>query len=172
MKRRMIPTIVFLVLLAVPLIGQSRGAVSAEGIGADKQSSNGCQLETTRVIADATTHRLWLLKRNYKRPAAPASLVPLSTESPCAFFLTKACGECSHLKSHGQVVPVIRAGDTLILSEHTAVSDLRVEAVALSAADAGEVMTVRMKAGGRLFHALVTAPGQATLLVRAGEAQP
>jgi hypothetical protein len=68
-------------------------------------------------------------------------------------------------------IPVIHAGDTVILTEHTSVADAELEATALSAAGVGEALTVRLKIGGRL-GAIATAPGRASILAGAWEMRP
>src|SRR5215831_12777753 len=159
MKRGRKPVIVILALFALPVIAQSRreaisGQARACPLGADKRSGSQYRVDAIRIIKDPAMHRFWLWERDCNHPAAPASLAPLPTESPCAFLGAQERDKCTQLKSQGRSVPVIRAGDSLILSEHTSVSDSQLEAVALTTAGAGEAMTVRLKIGSRVLHAL------------------
>ena len=59
-------------------------------------------------------------------------------------------------------IPVIHAGDKLILSEHTSAIDADLEAVALTSAAIGKGLTVRLKFGSRTVSAIATAPGRAS----------
>lgn len=60
--------------------------------------------------------------------------------------------------------PVIRAGDRIVLEEHTAVVDARLEAVALGPAAPGASLRVRLAVGGRVIAAVALAPGRAQLI--------
>ena len=60
-------------------------------------------------------------------------------------------------------MPVIHAGDYLIVSEHTRVFDADLEATALKTAAIGDSLTVRLKFGGRTLSVVATAPGRASL---------
>jgi len=58
-------------------------------------------------------------------------------------------------------LPVIRAGDRLIVEEKTAVAEVRLEAVALGPAGNGFPLLVRLKIGGRVVRAVALGPGRA-----------
>jgi flagella basal body P-ring formation protein FlgA len=73
--------------------------------------------------------------------------------------------------SQAESRPVIRAGESLIVEEHTSLVDARLEAVALGSALAGSAITVRLKIGGRVVRAVALAPGRAELQPQA-EARP
>ena len=171
MKRTKKLAIVILVHFALPLIGQSEEA-GTRTKDVDKQFFDRCRLGAIRIVADPATHQLWLLKRDYKQPAAPAILVPLPTESQRSILRTEERANCAQLTPQGRSGPAIRSGDSLIVSEHTSISDVRLEAIALSTAGIGEVLTIRLKIGSPILHAVVVAPGQAGLLVGAWEMRP
>jgi hypothetical protein len=59
--------------------------------------------------------------------------------------------------------PIIRAGDRIVLEEHTAVVDARLEAVALGPAAPGGTLRVRLAIGGRVVPAVALAPGRAAI---------
>jgi len=59
--------------------------------------------------------------------------------------------------------PVIRAGDAVIVEEHKALVDARLEAVALNPALKGALFRARLKLGGALVRARAIAPGSAVL---------
>jgi flagella basal body P-ring formation protein FlgA len=77
-----------------------------------------------------------------------------------------AIGRTKSLRS----VPLIHAGDRLVVSEETAVSEGRFEATALTTAAVGEMLTVRLKFGG-ILHARATASGHASLVLAESEAR-
>lgn len=60
-----------------------------------------------------------------------------------------------------QFIPVIRAGDLLVIEESTTVADARLEAVALGPATAGSPLNVRLKIGGKVVRAIALSPGRA-----------
>jgi hypothetical protein len=169
--------VILIALLALPLLGQSEresipGKAAGCLAGAEMQSGDRQQFHAMRIIKDPGTRQCWLLESGFDRPATPARLVLLPSETSCAGPDTK--GQDGHLHGYfrNQSIPVIRAGDTLILSEHTSVSDIQLEAIALSAAAIGEALTVRLKIGGRPLHAIATAADQASLPAGAWETRP
>lgn len=67
--------------------------------------------------------------------------------------------------------PVIRAGDRIVLEEHTAVVDAHLAAIALGPAAPGGALRVRLAIGGRIVPALAVAQGRAEIAA-AQEPQP
>lgn len=122
-----------------------------------------------RSIEDPATHQSWLVVRDKRRPAAPARLV-----GPRAFPESESRStEESRVLLRAQLTrKVIHSGDSLIVDQHTSVVDARFEATALSAAEKGQLLTVRLKIGGRIFRVVAVAPGRAELLSLAREARP
>jgi flagella basal body P-ring formation protein FlgA len=68
-----------------------------------------------------------------------------------------------------EVLPVIRAGDRLIVEEHTARVDVVLEARALNPAAAGSAFDVRLAIGGNRVRAIALGPGRAALQTITGE---
>jgi hypothetical protein len=66
--------------------------------------------------------------------------------------------------------PVIRAGDLIVVEEHTEVVDAVLEAVALGPAAEHGTLHARLRIGGRVVQATAVAPGRAQLAAR--EAKP
>jgi hypothetical protein len=60
-------------------------------------------------------------------------------------------------------VPVIHAGDRLIVEEHTPIVEGHLEAVALGPAAAGGAFDVRLRMGGKVLRAVALGPGRAEL---------
>lgn len=58
---------------------------------------------------------------------------------------------------------MIRAGDALIVEEHTAVVDARLEAIALGSASKDAQFKARLKIGGRVVRVTALGPGGAML---------
>ena len=127
------------------------------------------QAEIVREIDDPHFGGRWLLLHDEDHPGGPGRLVP------------SANGQgSSEERSPGQnlfrteLVPVIHAGDRLVVEEHTAVADVRLAAVAMGPANTGATLAVRLSIGGRVARAVALAPGRAAFLpetVRA-EVQP
>ena len=58
---------------------------------------------------------------------------------------------------------MIRAGDKLVVEEHSLTTDAYLEGVALGPAGQGTALNVRLSIGGRVVRAVAVAPGRATL---------
>ena len=71
-----------------------------------------------------------------------------------------------------RTLPVIHAGDQIILSEHTINSDAELEATALDTAAAGDSLRVLIKFGGHTVRAIAATPGHATRGLEASERRP
>ena len=116
------------------------------------------QGEIVREIDDPHTGGRWLLTHDPMHPAGPGRLV-----------LVRGIRSAVP-RSDGSVVeplPVIHAGDTLIVEENTAAVEARLEAVALRPAVAGSPLDVRLKIGGKVVRVMALAPGRAVFLAEA-----
>ena len=111
-----------------------------------------------REIDDPSSGDRWLLIRSADHPEGPGHLLPVNRDQPPDFLAI-----VGHNLLAGALVPMIRAGDALIVEEHTAVVDARFEAVALGPARPGEAFRVRLKLGGAMVRAVATGPGRAAL---------
>jgi hypothetical protein len=169
-------TAILIAFLALSCVAQPERSSAPKATGCptnrDPQHADRLQIHAIRTIEDFATHRRWLLEKDVNRPAGPASLVPLPPDESCAFPKTEPGAAPLHVKFPGPPIPVIRAGDALIVSEHTSVSDTQLEAIALSAAGVGEAMTIRLKIGGGPLHAIAIAPSRASLLAQPWESHP
>jgi len=110
-----------------------------------------------REIEDPATGDLWLLVRDPSRPAGPGRLV-----------LARQRSSSQEKKDHGPALPapagerpLIHTGDALIVEEHTAVVDTRLEGVALGPAVAGAYFRARLKIGGKVVRVEAVSPGHA-----------
>lgn len=126
-----------------------------------------------REIDDLHTGDRWLLMRNGANPAGPGRLIWV--ESPGAgagHGMARDAHETSESAAHATCLrPVIHLGDALVVEEHTAVVDARLEAVALGSAEAGAELKARLKIGGKVVRVIAVAAGRAVLAPES-EAQP
>ncbi len=89
-----------------------------------------------REFKDPGTHQDWLLIRDQNRATGPALLVRESPLSACAFLTLDKSIRGAEFQLRVRSIPVIHAGDHIVLLEHTTVSDAALEATALEAAAA------------------------------------
>jgi hypothetical protein len=118
--------------------------------------------EIVRQIDDPHTGIRWLLARDASHPGGPGVLVPSNDERP-----SQTLSSSSTVASMAQAVPVIHAGDRLIVEETTALYDTRLEGVALGVARVGQQIAVRLVLSARVVRAQVFAPGRAILQAEA-----
>lgn len=122
-------------------------------------------MEVVRVIDDHATGVRWLLLRDPSHPGGPGRMVR-STEfqgNAPGNSIAAAAAQGGTSLAPAAVHPLIRMGDRLIVEEHSAVADANLEGVALTAANLGSPLEVRLRIGGRTLRALATGPGRATL---------
>jgi hypothetical protein len=110
-----------------------------------------------RQIQDPSTGDLWLLRRDQSRPAGPGRLVlarqGMNTQRAIS-------GGPAQPWSTGDLL-VIHTGDALMVEEHTAVVDARLDAVALEPAAKGAEFKARLKIGGKAVRVIAISPGHA-----------
>jgi hypothetical protein len=115
--------------------------------------------EVLREIDDPHNGDRWLLTRNADNPAGPGMLVRVSG----ARLGPQRAGLSEDSQAAAPALPVIRAGDRLIVEEDTPVVSARLQATAMNPAAAGSVLNVRLAIGGRVMRAVALAPGRAAL---------
>jgi hypothetical protein len=98
--------------------------------------------------------------KDIEHPGGPGRLVPLEAgrhaDAPLRgtnFTAPKLAGSA----------PVIRAGDRIVVEEHTDVVDAVLEAVALGPAVEQGPLDARLRIGGRVVRVVALAPGRARL---------
>lgn len=124
--------------------------VPAETVESQAQESILCEID------DPGTGDRWLLERNEELPGGPGRLVLVAARRDAAALPAGGSGET-------RFRPVIRAGDRLIVEEHTEHVDAALEARALTPAIAGAALDVRLALGGRVVKAVALGPGRAAL---------
>lgn len=146
--------LVFIALICMTLHGQApRSKHSSELRSVESIEPSG----VSREIDDPSSGDCWLLVRSEDHPGGPGHLL-LVREGPSELPAIMA-----HNLPAGKLIPLIRAGDTLIVEEHSAVVDARFEGIALGPARIGETFRVRVKLGGAVVRAVATAAGHAVL---------
>jgi hypothetical protein len=122
-----------------------------------------------REIDDPSTGARWLLVRDPAHPEGPGRMVlsALSSvgEGSAAADSTRermsiASGQARHF--------VIRAGDALLVEEHSAAVDAQLEAVALGPAVLGAEFRARLRIGGKVVRVSALGPGRATFVDEKG----
>lgn len=114
--------------------------------------------EFFREIDDPRDGARWLLSRDAQHPGGPGVLtrtyrVHGPAQSPKTEVWPAEIG----------TVPIIRAGDRIILEEHSEIIDARLEAIALAPAAVGFELQARLSIGGKIVWTRALAPGRAVL---------
>jgi len=117
----------------------------------------GSSTDVLREIEDPSTGDLWLLLRDQSRSGGPGRFVLARQRT----HTTQTSGHCAAQPISAIERPVIHAADAVIVEEHTAVVDTRLEAVALGPAAKGAQFKARLKIGGKAVRAVAISPGRA-----------
>ena len=129
------------------------------------QVSEAARTQVVRVIRDPHSGERWLLLRSFATPAGPGRLVLTSSRQEPA-------GQRQSGGASGPdpvlVLPVIRAGDRVVVEENSARAEVRLEAVAMGPAANGSNLDVRLKIGGKVVRAVALGPGRAAFAPEAG----
>lgn len=141
---------------AVALAAFALLAAAAQG-QAVLLAAGGMQPDVVREIDDPHTGARWLLVRNAQHPGGPGRLVLAGTR----MLADTGAGRTAPA---AMPLPVIRAGERLIVEEHTPLLDVVLEAVALQPAVVGAPLAARLQIGGKVVHAVAEAPGRARLV--------
>jgi hypothetical protein len=140
--------------------GHAQEMLSSGGLASVETLGLGVQGEVVREIDDPHTGDRWLLVRSDQNPGGPGRLVLVAAHrKPSGGKAVRAAGETHE----AQVLHVIRAGDRLIVEEHTARVDAVLEARALTPAALGDAFDVRLTIGGNRVRAIAMGPGRAAL---------
>jgi len=158
--------------IAASSLACAQASESSSGPQVMVSSSEPTAAQVVREIDDPHTGNRWLLLRDGAHPGGPGRLV-LIAKADTKREEIAANGQKSALAelAPGEFHPIIRAGDKLIVEEHTAVIDTYLEAVALGPAVTGAVFGVRLKLGGKMMQAVALGPGRATMQIGT-EVQP
>jgi len=124
------------------------------------------QVEIVREIDDPHTGDRWLLVRDPQHPGGPGRLMLVAAHRN---GLRGTNPRVTAETDQARFNPVIRAGDRLIVEEHTEIADASLEARALNPAAQGSALDVRLTIGGKVVRAVALAPGRAALQPQTGE---
>lgn len=105
-----------------------------------------------RVFDDPACGARWLLVHDQTHPGGPGLLLRESLAQPLAL--------AENLPPENSLMAV-RAGDRVLLEEHTRVVDATFEAIALGPARLGGRFQARLKLGGKVVQAEAVAAGRA-----------
>lgn len=121
--------------------------------------------EVIREVIDLETGDRWLLVRDMANPGGPGRMVR-AKNAEAGSGVGAAESRVTEGGRHAGDVrqrPIIQAGDALIVEEHTAVVDARLEAVALGSAATGTEFRAQLKIGGKVVRVVALAAGRARL---------
>lgn len=113
--------------------------------------------EVVREIDDPHSGDVWLLTRNSEHAGGPGRLVLAQQQS------SSRSRTIRDRKPTAENLPVIRAGDALVVEEHSPVVDARLDAVALEPAAKGGALKARLRIGGNVVRVVAIAHGSAML---------
>jgi hypothetical protein len=119
-------------------------------------AQNLVQEKILREIDDTRNGNRWLLVRDDAHPGGPARLVLVAASGR-----EPDDGPRSSAAETEKAQIVIRAGDRLIVEEHTVQIDAAFEARALASAAAGAALDVRLTLGGKVVRVVALGPGRA-----------
>jgi len=161
-----------LALLAVlPASGQAAGA-SSSGLRMRVAVDAPPPGQILRVLDDPHTGNRWLLFTDPTHPGGPGRLVRIPGSPGASILASTPATTSSAAENLDQTLrPIIRAGDQILVEEHTPVVEARLEAVALGPATKGAFLAARLQIGGHVVRVLAVAPGRAELAAE-GEEQP
>jgi hypothetical protein len=169
---RIIRTAGFALLLGVAAFskGQAIGTFQPpplkRDVGLKVSSAESDSSSYIREIFDQSNGVRWTLRRDEAGSAGPGRMVLTSSPASRAGSLSgeDAPSHKSPERASTALVPVIHAGDKLIVEEHTARVDACLEAVALEPATIGAALRVRLTIGRRIVRAIAQGPSRAAIL--------
>lgn len=140
------------------------------GEGTRIAGEGGRASEIIRTIDDPNLGDRWLLMRSAGQFGGPGRLLRTRQEGvqSSATFLggsTKPAPSGTDPATDPATDPSwrVRAGEPVLVEEHSAVVDAYLEGVALGPASAGTLFRVRLRVGARIVDAVAMGPGRAVL---------
>jgi hypothetical protein len=157
-----------LMLLAAPALvaGAQTSALEFRIAGTPAQSATQLPAPIYREIDDPSTGDRWLLVPGHAGGPGTLILAGHCERARCgeANMGTRSAPAADPAADLPVIhAPVIRAGEAVIVEEHTAVVDVRLEAVALNPGRMGSTFEARLKIGGNVVRVRAVAPGRAIL---------
>ncbi len=145
--------------------GSHAQAILSSGELLNEGSSTLAGGQLYREIDDPHNGDRWLLVRNEEFPGGPGRMVRVVAARNAAGGSFGLAGQTTGQPATetAPALPVIRPGDRLIVEEHTAVVDARLEARALMPAAVGAAFSARLMIGGQVVRVVALGPGRAVL---------
>ena len=146
--------------LLEPVFGQSPApAVNAPAPGAVAREN------VVREISDPSTGRRWLLKSDPDHPVGPGRL--LLVEGPISPSENRSIAARANPMQREALaqLPVIHAGDRVVVEEHTTLLDSRFGARALGPALLGGEFRARLDIGGAIVRVVAGEAGRASFAI-------
>lgn len=116
-----------------------------------------------REVDDPATGSRWLLVNDGIQPGGPGHWVradaPFWRGAGSNLRGHKAKQDTAYKAMHSKLV--IRAGQLIVVEEHSAVADAHLNAVALEPASIGSILHVRLEVGGKTINVTASGPGRA-----------
>jgi hypothetical protein len=113
-----------------------------------------------RAMRDPHNGARWIVVSDPNRPGGPGRMILAEDAGEAPTDLTA---------QKGPPVPVIQAGERVVVEEHTATAESYLEATAVDSGAIGSRIAVRLKIGRKVLSAVAIAPGRALLLTAPGE---
>jgi hypothetical protein len=120
---------------------------------------------------DPSTGDRWLLVPNPIHPEGPTRWVRVQSLASDKQGHPTGAGRGNGLTRNAAHPMVIHSGDKVIVEEHSAVVDARLEAVALGAAARGGELRVRLEVGGQVVPVVALEPGRVLLAPKSESAR-
>jgi len=110
---------------------------------------------------DPSTGARWLLEQDRFRPGGPGCWVSVAAGNRESSTVATRTSASRPGNASGCETVVIRAGDSIVVEEHSPIVDARLEAVALGSAVAGGTCRARLRIGGKVLVVVALGPGHA-----------
>jgi hypothetical protein len=120
-------------------------------------------IAAVREIDDPHSGTRWVLVKDAEHPGGPGRLVPVGSGGQGWLGLRES--------ARAVAMPMIHAGDRILVEEHTEKVDAVLEAVALGPAVEQGSLHARLRIGGRVVRVVAVGAGRARLSADA-EAKP
>jgi hypothetical protein len=123
-----------------------------------------------RVIRDPHNGICWLLERDSENPGGPGRMVLLNDLEGTKAGSLRTPVQLP-MAYQGSPPLVIRSGDRLVIEEHSALVEARLEATSMGLAVQGAEFNARLAIGGKVVRAVALAPGLAAFASSEGAVQ-
>lgn len=161
-KRQRAGLVVLLAPVLLCMVG-GLGALPARGQAATREKS------LSRVVSeidDLHSGNRWILSKAPDHPGGPGRMTRVSNLRAFGAEGVKGDGRIPDASSPATPLPwVIRSGDRLIVEEHSAVVEGRLDAIALGSAACGGSFKARLEIGGRVVEVVALGAGRAALVL-------